>query len=38
MWLMPLHFVKCVVVELKRQIVEGEGGKEGEGGWSATNL
>jgi hypothetical protein len=29
---------KCVVVELKREIVEGKGGKEGEGGWSTTNL
>jgi hypothetical protein len=29
---------KGVVVELKRQIVEGKGGKEGEGGQSATNL
>jgi hypothetical protein len=26
------------VVELKREIVEGKGGKEGEGGRSATNL
>jgi hypothetical protein len=34
----PALCSKCVVVELKRQIVEGEGGKEGEGGWSATNL
>jgi hypothetical protein len=29
---------KGVVVELKRKIVEGKGGKEGEGGRSATNL
>jgi hypothetical protein len=29
---------KGVVVELKREIVEGKGGKEGEGGQSATNL
>jgi hypothetical protein len=29
---------KCVVVGLKREIVEGKGGKEGEGGWSTTNL
>jgi hypothetical protein len=27
-----------VVVELRREIVEGKGGKEGEGGRSATNL
>jgi hypothetical protein len=27
-----------VVVELKREIVEGKGGKEGEGGRSTTNL
>jgi hypothetical protein len=29
---------KGVMVELKREIVEGKGGKEGEGGWAATNL
>jgi hypothetical protein len=29
---------KGVVVELKREIVEGKGGKEGEGGRPATNL
>jgi hypothetical protein len=29
---------KGVVVELKREIVEGKGGKEGEGGLPATNL
>jgi hypothetical protein len=29
---------KGVVVELKREIVEGKGGKEGEGGRSATDL
>jgi hypothetical protein len=29
---------KGVVVELKREIVEGKGRKEGEGGRSATNL
>jgi hypothetical protein len=28
----PLLCPKCVVVELKREIVEGKGGKEGEGG------
>jgi hypothetical protein len=27
-----------VVVEIRREIVEGKGGKEGEGGRSATNL
>jgi hypothetical protein len=27
-----------VVVELKGEIVGGKGGKEGEGGWPATNL
>jgi hypothetical protein len=27
----PLNFVSKVVVELKREIVEGKGGKEGEG-------
>jgi hypothetical protein len=41
----PAHVVsvfklypKGVVVELKREIVEGKGGKEGEGGRLATNL
>jgi hypothetical protein len=34
----PPFCPKCVVVELKREIVEGKGGKEGEGGRSATNL
>jgi hypothetical protein len=34
----PKHYPKGVVVELKREIVEGDGGKEGEGGWPATNL
>jgi hypothetical protein len=29
---------KGVVVELKRAIVEGKGGKEGEGGQPTTNL
>jgi hypothetical protein len=29
---------KGVVVEIKREIVEGKGGKEGEGGRPATNL
>jgi hypothetical protein len=29
---------KVVVVELKREIVDGKGGKEGEGGPPATNL
>jgi hypothetical protein len=29
---------KGVVVELEREIVEGKGGKEGEGGQPATNL
>jgi hypothetical protein len=29
---------KGVVVELKREIVEGKGANEGEGGWLATNL
>jgi hypothetical protein len=31
-------YSKGVVVELKREIVEGKGGKEGEGGRSTTNL
>jgi hypothetical protein len=34
----PLFCPKGVVVELKREIVEGKGGKEGEGGRSAINL
>jgi hypothetical protein len=34
----PILCPKGVVVELKREIVEVEGRKEGEGGWSATNL
>jgi hypothetical protein len=34
----PPFCLKGVVVELKREIVEGKGGKEGEGGWLATNL
>jgi hypothetical protein len=41
----PAHLAKAapfysqgVVVELKREILEGKGGKEGEGGRSATNL
>jgi hypothetical protein len=41
----PAHLAKAppfcpkgVVVELKREIVEGKGGKEGEGGRPATNL
>jgi hypothetical protein len=29
---------KGVVVELKREMVKGKGGKEGEGGWPTTNL
>jgi hypothetical protein len=29
---------KGVVVKLKREIVEGKGGKEGDGGWLTTNL
>jgi hypothetical protein len=29
---------KGVVVELKREILEGKGGKEGESGWPTTNL
>jgi hypothetical protein len=33
----PLLHPKGVVVELKREIVEGKGGKEGEVGRSATN-
>jgi hypothetical protein len=34
----PPFCSKGVVVELKREIVEGKGGREGEGGRSATNL
>jgi hypothetical protein len=34
----PPSCPKGVVVELKMEIVEGNGGKEGEGGRSATNL
>jgi hypothetical protein len=34
----PLLCPKGVVVELKREIVEGKGGKEGEAGWPVTNL
>jgi hypothetical protein len=34
----PPFCPKGVVVELKREIVEGKGGKEGEGGQLATNL
>jgi hypothetical protein len=34
----PPVYTKSVVVELKREIVEGKGGKEGEGGRLATNL
>jgi hypothetical protein len=34
----PLLCPKGVVVELKREMVEGKGGKEGEGGWPATIL
>jgi hypothetical protein len=34
----PLLCPKGVVVELKREIVEGKGRKEVEGGWPATNL
>jgi hypothetical protein len=34
----PLLYPKGVVVELKRQIVEGKGRKAGEGGQPATNL
>jgi hypothetical protein len=29
---------KAVVVELKREVVEGKEGKEDEGGWPTTNL
>jgi hypothetical protein len=34
----PPFYPKGVVVELRREIVEGKGGKEGEGGRPATNL
>jgi hypothetical protein len=34
----PPLCLKGVVVELKREIVEGKGGKEGEGGQPTTNL
>jgi hypothetical protein len=34
----PPFYPKGAVVELKREIVEKKGGKEGEGGWPATNL
>jgi hypothetical protein len=34
----PPFYPKGVVVELKREIVEGNGEKEGEGGRLATNL
>jgi hypothetical protein len=34
----PPFYPKGAVVELKREIVEGKGGKEGEGGRPATNL
>jgi hypothetical protein len=34
----PLFYPKGVVVELKREIVEGKVGKEEEGGRPATNL
>jgi hypothetical protein len=34
----PILCLKGVVVELKREIVEGKGGKEGEGGRPTTNL
>jgi hypothetical protein len=34
----PPFYPKGVVVEIKREIVEWKGGKEGEGGRSATNL
>jgi hypothetical protein len=34
----PPLCLKCVVVELKREIVEEKGGKTGEGGQPATNL
>jgi hypothetical protein len=34
----PPFCPKGVIVELKREIVEGKGGKEGEGGRPVTNL
>jgi hypothetical protein len=34
----PPLCLKCVAVELKREIVEGKGGKAGEGGQLASNL
>jgi hypothetical protein len=34
----PPFYPKGVVVEIKREIVERKGGKEGEGGRPATNL
>jgi hypothetical protein len=34
----PKLYPKGVVVELKREIIEGKGGKEREGGWLATSL
>jgi hypothetical protein len=34
----PPFYPKGVVVELKREIVEGKGENEGEGGRPATNL
>jgi hypothetical protein len=34
----PPFYPKGVVVELKSEIVEGKGGKEGEGGRPSTNL
>jgi hypothetical protein len=34
----PPFCPKCVVVELKREVVEGKGGMEGEGGQPTTNL
>jgi hypothetical protein len=34
----PPFCPKGVVVELKREIVWGKGGKKGEGDWLATNL
>jgi hypothetical protein len=34
----PKFYPKGVVVELKREILEGKGGKKGEGGRPATNL
>jgi hypothetical protein len=34
----PPFYPKHVVIELKRKIVEGKGGNEGEGSWPTTNL